>query len=70
MDPVLYRGYLIHLWSESSGWSFRAHPATADLPILSRQAFRFFATRDAALEAAKIHIDELLGTSWYPMRTV
>ena len=60
MDTSMYRGYFIYVTSDGSLWSFRAEPATSELPILPKVINRPHASREAALTQARRSVDYLL----------
>lgn len=58
--PTVYRGYDIQIVGKHASWSFRARPQRPESPILSQAVLSFYASREAALTAAKKRVDHLL----------
>ena len=56
---AVYRGYAIYVGG-GKGWSFRAEPLSADLPILPVALNEGYSSRGQALGIAKRQIDRLL----------
>jgi hypothetical protein len=62
MDSIheVYRGYDVYIVGKDASWSFRAQPQRAELSILSRALFPFYASPKAAFADATRQIDCLL----------
>jgi hypothetical protein len=60
LESLTHRGYGIFVAKATDGWFFHARPLTVDLPILRSSLYRFYRTRDAAVEEAIAKVDALL----------